>query len=135
MRQPDPSDWMWAKACDLIDEAERLQRRFFRLNTSARTKAGWEPPVDMFENERELVIVVAMPGVPRERIEVIDELGALTVRGERPLPFAGMPLAVRHLEIPYGAFERRISLPNGRFEADAPQLTHGCLLLRLRRIG
>jgi HSP20 family protein len=42
---------------------------------------------------------------------------------------------VRHLEIPYGAFERRISLPNGRFEADAPQLTHGCLLLRLRRIG
>lgn len=135
MRRSDPSDWMWAEACDLIDEAERLHRRFFRLNTSARTKAGWEPPVDMFENEREIVIVVAMPGVPRERIEVVDEPGALIVRGERPLPFTGMPLAVRRLEIPYGTFERRIPLPNGRYEADAPQLTHGCLLLRLRRNG
>jgi len=126
---------MWAKACDLIDEAERLQRRFFRLNTLARTRAGWEPPVDMFENEHELVILVAMPGVPRERIEVTDEKGVLVVRGERPLPFAGMPLAVRHLEIPYGGFERRIPLPNGRFETDAPQLANGCLLIRLRRIG
>lgn len=126
---------MWSEACDLIDQAERLHRRFFRLNTSTRATSGWEPPLDMFENEREVVVVVAMPGVPIERVEVVNEPGALTVRGERPLPFAGMPLAVRRLEIPYGWFERRIPLPNGRFEADAPQLTYGCLLLRLRRIG
>ncbi|HEY7788384.1 MAG TPA: Hsp20/alpha crystallin family protein [Casimicrobiaceae bacterium] len=135
MRGSDPNDWMWAEACDLIDQAERLHRRFFRLNTLACAKAGWEPPVDMFENEREVVIVVAMPGVPAERVEVIDEPGVLIVRGERRQPFAGMSLAVRHLEIPYGAFERRIPLPSGRFEADAPDLAHGCLLLRLRRIG
>ncbi|MDQ2917489.1 MAG: Hsp20/alpha crystallin family protein [Casimicrobiaceae bacterium] len=135
MRGTDPSDWMWAEACDLIDQAERLHRRFFRLNTSTRTKAGWEPPVDMFENDREIVIVVAMPGVAAERVEVIDEPGALIVRGERRLPFAGMPLAVRQLEIPYGAFERRIPLPSGRFDASPPELKYGCLLLRLRKIG
>ena len=135
MRRTDPSDWMWAEACDLIDEAERLHRRFFHLNTSTRSRVAWEPPVDMFENEREVVLVVAMPGVAAERVQVVDEPGALVVRGERPLPFAGMPLAVRQLEIPYGAFERRISLPAGRFELAAPELTHGCLLLRLRRIG
>ena len=135
MRGTDPSDWMWAEACDLIDQAERLHRRFFRLNTSTRTKAGWEPPVDMFENDREIVIVVAMPGVAAERVEVIDEPGALIVRGERRLPFAGMPLAVRQLEIPYGAFERRIPLPSGRFDASPPALKYGCLLLRFRKIG
>jgi HSP20 family protein len=135
MRRSDPSDWMWAEACDLIDEAERLHRRFFGLTTSARTRSAWEPPVDMFENERELVIVVAMPGVAAERVEVINEPGALIVRGQRPLPFAVRPLAVRHLEIPYGAFERRIPLPNGRFEAAAPDLTQGCLMLRLRKIA
>jgi HSP20 family protein len=135
MRKSDPSDWMWAEACDLIDEAERLHRRFFRLTSSPRSRATWEPPVDMFENEREVLIVVAMPGVTAERIEVINEPGALVVRGQRPLPFAGRPLAVRQLEIPYGAFERRIPLPAGRFEADAPDLTQGCLLLRLRKIG
>jgi len=135
MHRSDPGDWMWAEACDMLDQAERLHRRFFRLDTSRTTRPAWEPPVDMYENERELVIVVAMPGVPAERVEVINEPGALVVRGERPLPFSGRPLAVRNLEIPYGAFERRIPLPSGRYDADAPELTHGCLRLRLRRIG
>jgi len=135
MRRSDPGDWMWAEACDLLDQAERMHRRFFRLDTSRPARPAWEPPVDMYENERELVIVVAMPGVAADRIEVVTDAGALIVRGERPLPFAGRPLAVRHLEIPYGAFERRIPLPAGRFDTGAPELTHGCLLLRLRRIG
>jgi HSP20 family molecular chaperone IbpA len=89
----------------------------------------------MFENDHEIVIVVAMPGAAAERIQVVNEPGAVVVRGERRLPFAGMPLAVRQLEIPYGAFERRIPLPNGRFEAGAPELSHGCLLLHLRKIA
>jgi HSP20 family molecular chaperone IbpA len=135
MRKSDPSDWMWAEACDLIDRAERLHSRFFHLATSTRARASWAPPVDMFEGERELVIVVAMPGVTSDRVEVVREAGALVVRGERPLPFARQSLAVRQLEIPYGAFERRIALPNGRFDAAAPELTQGCLVLRLRRIG
>jgi HSP20 family molecular chaperone IbpA len=63
----------------------------------------------------------------------VNDNGALIVRGERPLPFVGRPLAVRHLEIPYGAFERRIPLPAGRFDAGAPELSQGCLILRLRR--
>jgi HSP20 family molecular chaperone IbpA len=124
---------MWAEACDLLDQAERLHRSFFRLDTSRTARAAWEPPVDMYENERELVIVVAMPGVAADRVEVVNDNGALIVRGERPLPFVGRPLAVRHLEIPYGAFERRIPLPAGRFDAGAPELSQGCLILRLRR--
>jgi HSP20 family molecular chaperone IbpA len=135
MRRSDPGDWMLAEACDLLEQADRLHRRFFRLDTSRPTRAAWEPPVDMYENEREVVIVVAMPGVATERVEVVTDDGALIVRGERPLPFVGRPLAVRRLEIPYGAFERRIPLPTGRFDAAAPELTHGCLFLRLRRIG
>jgi HSP20 family molecular chaperone IbpA len=135
MRRSDPNDWMWAEACDLLDQAERLHRGFFRLSASGRTQATWEPPVDMFEDEREVVIVAAMPGVPSERVHVVHEPGTLVVRGVRPLPFAGQRLAVRQLEIPYGAFERRIPLPAGRLEAGVPELTHGCLVLRLRRIG
>jgi HSP20 family molecular chaperone IbpA len=88
----------------------------------------------MYENEREIVIVVAMPGVPADRVQVTHEQGVLLVRGQRPLPFAGGRLVVRHLEIPYGAFERRVALPDGRFESGAPELNHGCLVLRLRRI-
>ena len=135
MRRSDPADWMWAEACELIDQAERLHRRFFLLNTSTRARPSWEPPVDVFEGDGEVMIVVAMPGVTSDRVQVSHEQGALVVRGERPLPFARQALAVRQLEIPYGAFERRIPLPGGRFEAGPPELTHGCLVLHLRRIA
>lgn len=133
MRRIDPGDWMWAQACDMLEEAERMHRRFFRLAPQNAAQATWEPPVDLFEDEREIVVVVAMPGVAAERVQVLHERGHLIVRGERPLPFGGHRLSVRQLEIPYGAFERRIPLPNGNFEVGRPELTHGCLLLRLRK--
>jgi len=132
-RRVDPTDWMWGQACDLIEEAERLHRRFFHLTASDRTLALWEPPVDMFEDDREFVIVVAMPGVPAERVHVTQEPGALVIRGQRPLAFAGSGYAVRKLEIPYGAFERRIPLPQAGLDVGPPELTHGCLVLRLRK--
>ena len=125
---------MWAEACDLIDEAERLHRRFFQLGGSRRDVPTWEPPVDVFEDEREVLLVVAMPGISADRVQVITEPGALVVRGVRPIPLAGSRHRVRQLEIPYGAFERRIPLPPGPLEVGAPELTQGCLFLRLRKL-
>jgi HSP20 family protein len=91
----------------------------------------WEPPADVFEDEGEIVIVVAMPGVPAERLEVIREPGALVVRGMRTLPLAGSRRQVVQLEIPYGAFERRIPLPSGSLKVGSPELVQGCLIVRL----
>jgi HSP20 family molecular chaperone IbpA len=135
MSSRDPTDWMWAQACALIDDAERMHRQFFRLAASERMQAAWEPPADVFEDEREIVIVVALPGVSPERVEITTESGALVVRAERALPFPGSCYAVRQLEIPYGTFERRIPLPNVRLEAGVRQLADGCLILRLRKTG
>jgi len=128
----DPTDWMWAHACDLIDQAERMHRQFFHLATSARARAVWEPPADVFEDDDEVIIVVALPGVPEERIEVTSEPGAVVVRAERPASF-GMEHAVRQLEIPYGFFERRIRLPKVRLVARSRELINGCLVLRLSK--
>lgn len=130
----DPADWMWAHALDVMSQAERMHRQFFRL-APAHAQAVWEPPVDLFEDDREVVIVVALPGVVADRVQVTGEPGALRVRGERPLPFIGARHAVRQLEIPYGAFERRIPLPEGRWEVGPWELTHGCLVLRLHRLS
>jgi len=126
---------MWAQACDLLDQAERMHRQFFRLTTSERTRAVWEPPVDVFEDEREVIVVVAVPGVPAARVEVTIEPQALVVRADSPLRFAGSRRAVRRLEIPYGYFERRIALPDVRLEKGTPELVDGCLILRMRKLG
>lgn len=132
-RRIDPTDWMWAHAVDLIEKAEHMHRQFFRLASSAHAQALWEPPVDVFEDEREFVIVVALPGVVEERLEVTSEDGELVVRAERPVPFAGSRQTVRQLEIPYGRFERHIPLPDARLEFVSRELIHGCLILRLRK--
>ena len=135
MSSRNPTDWMWAQAVELLEQAERMHRQFFRLSASEQTQAVWEPPVDVFEDEREIVIVVALPGVPANRVEVTSESGALVVRAESPLPLFGSCRAVRQLEIPYGYFERRIPLPEVRLEAGTPEITDGCLVVRLRKIG
>ena len=131
--RPEPAEWMWAQACDSIARAERLQRRFFQLaSTPARTV--WEPPADVFEEGADLLIVVALPGVAAEAVQVASEPGVLTIRATRGMPFDSGQ-RIRQLEIPYGYFERRIALPDAPFELVSHELTHGCLLLRLRRIA
>lgn len=131
MIRGNATDWMWAEAIDLVERAERMQRQFFRL---ARSTAAWEPPADVFEGDDELAIVVALPGVAEDEVEVTAEPGAIVVRAQRAQPLAATCRAVRQLEIPYGYFERRVALPPGTFEPVSRSLTHGCLILRLRRI-
>ena len=135
MSSRNATSWMWAEACDLLDQAERMHRQFFRLTASERTTAIWEPPADVFEDEREIVIVVALPGVAADRVEITTEAGMLIVRAERRIPFAGARGAVRQLEIPYGYFERRIQLSDVALESGTREFRDGCLILRLSKAG
>jgi len=129
----NPNDWMWAQAWELMEQAERMQRQFFHLAGSPRAQAVWEPPADVFEDDREFIIVVALPGVPAERIEITNEPGAMVIRAERPPSLAGIAHEVRQLEIPYGFFERRIRLPDVPLSAETRQLINGCLVLKLSK--
>lgn len=135
MPSRNPADWMWTQAIELLEQAERMHRQFFRLAASERARPVWEPPVDVFEDEDGIVIVVALPGVPADRVEVTYEPGVLVVRAERALPFSGTRRAIRHLEIPYGTFERRIPLRQVRLDGATRELADGCLILRLGRAG
>ena len=133
MRARDPRSWMWAEALELLQDAERLQRQFFRIGV-AEGAPCWEPPVDLYENGGELRLLVALPGVTPQQLEVALAPGVIIVRGERSLPTNSRRAAIHRLEIPYGRFERRISLPDGGFELVDQRLEHGCLVLTLHRL-
>ena len=135
MSSRNPADWMWTNAIELLEQAERMHRQFFRLTASERTRPTWEPPIDVFEDEDGIVILVALPGVPTDRIEVTYEAGTLVVRAERVLPFSGTCSSVRRMEIPYGYFERRIPLAHVQLEGGTRELKDGCLVLRLSKAG
>jgi HSP20 family protein len=132
MRSNDLRALMWAEACDLLDQADRLHRQFFRLGGEGGPLA-WEPPIDVFESNRSLRVVVALPGVAPEDVAIAFRDGFLIVTGERPLP-AERNCVIHRVEIPQGRFERQIGLPSGRFELGRHDLENGCLTIVLRKL-
>ncbi len=130
----DPRARMWAEACELLEQAERLQRQFFRPAGEA-LRPAWEPPVDIFETEEDLWIAVALPGVVPEDVRIVIQDRTLLVTGQRPLPLESRGSMIHRVEIPHGRFERRIVLPVGRFELRRRDLSNGCLTLSLRKLS
>lgn len=80
----DPRTWMWAEAMEMLDRAERLQRRFFQPARPA-LRPTWEPPLDIYETDDAYWLVIALPGVRPDDIEIAIDGGFLTVVGERPI--------------------------------------------------
>ena len=66
---------MWARACEAMERAERLHRQFFHR---APATSCWEAPVDIFETDDLLTIVIALPGVDPDRVQVTLSAGVLT---------------------------------------------------------
>jgi len=124
---------MWAQACDLLDQAERMHRQFFRLAAAGQTRVAWEPPVDILEDDRNITIIVALPGVPADCVEVTNDNGTLVVRATRRMPLRGSAAVLRRMEIPYGVFERRIPLPAWGLDSATRELLNGCLIITLRK--
>jgi len=127
----NPPGWMWAEACEMLERSQRLQRQFFRFGRAVAAEARWEPPVDIVAYDDEVHVSVALPGVAAELIEVRTDSGLLIIGANRPLPVTSRATAVHRLEIPYGRFERRIALPEGRYQLLEQAYANGCLLLRL----
>lgn len=122
---------MWAEACELLEQAQRLQRQFFRFGHAVEAQPRWEPPVDIVAYGSEIQVTVALPGVAPEHVHVRIEDGVIAVTAIRTLPMNRHTTGVHRLEIPYGRFERRIALPPGRYELLDQACAHGCLVLRL----
>lgn len=139
MNKTDPRLWMWSEAVDMLNRAERLHRQMFQPveqpGAPARHRPPcWEPPVDMLETERELLVLAALPGVDPDRMTVSIQNGVLTIAGERVLPPELRRANIHRMELPQGRFERQLALPGGRYEVSRPRVVNGCLAIVLRKV-
>jgi len=130
----DPTLWMWGEALELLQRADRLQRQFCQLAPTRHAAPSWEPPVDVFETERQFVIVVALPGVSADQVQIEVDPATITVRGQRRQPGVAALGRIHQMELPYGFFERSIELPAG-LQLAQHSLADGCLTLTLDKIG
>jgi HSP20 family protein len=129
----DPIDWMLSDAFETLARAERMHQQFLKLRPWAGAEEpSWEPPIDVLETDREVLILIALPGVDPDEVEAAIEGDALVVSGRRVLPAELRNARIHRLELPQGRFERRIALPLGRYTITR-FATYGCVGLRLAK--
>ena len=97
------------------------QREFDRLFKEAFTPLfgegelstrTWAPPVDIYENENDIVLRAELPGVNPKDVEVKVEDNTLYLKGERKFEKETKEENYHRVERSYGSFARSFSLPN-----------------------
>jgi HSP20 family protein len=125
--------WMWAEACALLEQAERKHRHFFDLLAAPASRPMWEPPADIFADDEQVNVVIALPGARAEEVTVQITPTGLQIDTTVAPPAVSAVMSVVRMEIPYGRMRRRIDLPPGRYVLTERRLDSGWLHLRLTR--
>jgi HSP20 family protein len=124
---------------DLFTLQDRMNRLFEetadRRTGGAREEEGeieradWIPAADVYEDEREYLLALDLPGINREGLDVSLDDGRLVIRGDRA---AVEGLHARRAERPQGRFVRTFSLPDAVDRAStSADYKDGVLLLHL----
>jgi len=73
---------------------------------------AWQPAVDIYELEDQLLVLVEVPGLNRDDLELHFERGQLRIEGVRVRPPLPTPMRAARVEMFYGAFSRSVPLPD-----------------------
>jgi HSP20 family protein len=106
---------------DPFREFSTLQDRMNRLfresygpegRDESLTTSQFAPPVDVYEDEHNVVLKVEVPGIDEKDIDVRVENNVLTVHGERKVEKEEKEENFRRIERQYGSFIRTFTLPS-----------------------
>lgn len=116
---------------DFLADVESYIDDWFRAKLPFAFHGGvrWAPPTDVFEDDTEVRVTMAVPGIRIEDISVLFERGMLAVRGIRREPCAA-GRRYYTMEIPMGPFGRRVRILRPIVE-DAIKVTYADGLLRI----
>src|SRR3989304_6256342 len=121
---------MTKQAADIFSDFERIRERMEQawrqvLGPPGSPRFGTpliEPSVDVYETEEEVVVVVEIPGISEEEVEIMVDGRRLVLSGERK-PGAAQPKRLySQMEICHGPFRRGVLLPA---EGDPGEATAG----------
>lgn len=113
-----------------IQELLAIRDDIERLNVLSRPNDGVTPKLDIFDVETSYQVVIEVPGVAQENIEVALQGRHLTVAGLREAVSDDVGIVIS--ERPSGPFERTIELPAEVIKEDTTaHLREGLLILTL----
>ena len=105
----------WRTQLDMMQQ--EMQRLLNHLAVSKPPQvrfspAGWEPAIDVYETDDEVVVIVELAGVKESDIEIMVGRDKFTIRGERKKAvITSVKRTYYQMEIVSGPFVRSIALP------------------------
>jgi HSP20 family protein len=121
----------------LEDEMDRLFDHFLlsRSYLGMLSESVWHPPTDVYETENAVMVVMEIPGVESEEVDITWHDSVLHISGRRADRCKDTKVCVHLMEINYGHFHRTIetgfALEDGSIE-DA-RITSGFLRIRIAK--
>ncbi len=121
----------WESLREFHAMQERMNRmnRLFRESYSpeapeeALTTTTLAPPVDIYEDEHNIVLKIEVPGIDEKDIDVLIQNSTLIVHGERKIEKEEKEENFRRAERQYGSFTRSFTLPSS---VDPGQVSAHC---------
>jgi HSP20 family protein len=109
---------------DLLSLQERMNRLFEeslkgRLQPALGAES-WVPLADVYETADAFVVLIELPGLSQDDIEIQVDGEELTIRGERQMGASARPESFHRMERSYGLFSRSFRLTE---DADPSRLT------------
>jgi HSP20 family molecular chaperone IbpA len=107
--------------------------RPIRVRVSSGSSA-WRPPVEVYETDDALVVLVELAGMSEDQIEVVLDDSVMTVRGDRVPVACEDRRTVHAMGILYGPFAAEVYLPfSVNHEGVDAEYEAGILRVRLPR--
>jgi HSP20 family protein len=103
----------WDPFREVVSLQNRVNSLFRNLNEeeSPMTTASFVPAVDVYEDEKKVVLKIEIPGIDEKDLDVHVENNTLTVKGERKFEKEEKEANFHRIERSYGSFYRAFSLP------------------------
>lgn len=132
----------WDPLRDILHLQERMNRLFDeslargRLDGLVLGSGSWTPLTDVLETPETFVVMMELPGVEQDDIEVQVDGAELVVHGARRSPGPVRPDSFHRMERSYGPFARTVRLTG---EVDPARVNarfrDGLLRLELPKLG
>ena len=95
------------------EQIHRLMGDFFKdiRPLGYQPDRSFSPPMDVYETEDHLVVVMEVAGMRPEDIRVTFDREVLSIRGTRVEPSSSPKTRLHQMEIDYGKFQRTLQIP------------------------
>jgi HSP20 family protein len=105
----------WDPFREVVALQNRMNSLFGNMNNESEnplTTASFVPAVDVYEDEKKVVLKLEVPGIEEKDLDVSVENHTLTVKGERKFEKEEKEENFHRIERRYGSFYRAFTLPS-----------------------